>query len=70
MSYVFRHSDGRGPVRGHGRRHPQRQGPARVAWATAAMLVSLLPLRPWQAHVECIWQMEDDDGVNSRPYPP
>jgi hypothetical protein len=33
-------------------------------WATAAMLVSFLPLRPWQAHLEIIWQMEDDDGVN------
>jgi hypothetical protein len=24
----------------------------------------LLPLRPWQAHLEGIWQTEDDDGVN------
>lgn len=28
------------------------------------MLVSFLPLRPWQAHLEGIWQMEDEDGVN------
>jgi hypothetical protein len=33
-------------------------------WVTAAMLVSFFPFRPWQAHLECIWQMEDDDGVN------
>jgi hypothetical protein len=33
-------------------------------WATAAMLVSFLPLRPWRAHLDLIWQMEDDDGVN------
>ena len=33
-------------------------------WATVAVLVSFLPLRPRQAHLEIIWQMEDDDGVN------
>ena len=33
-------------------------------WATAAMLVSFQPLLPWQAHLEAIWQIEDDDGVN------
>jgi hypothetical protein len=33
-------------------------------WATAAMLVSSLPLLPWQVHLECVWQLEDDDGVN------
>jgi hypothetical protein len=33
-------------------------------WATAAMLVSFVPLVPWQAHLELIWQLEDDDGVN------
>jgi hypothetical protein len=33
-------------------------------WATAAMLVSFQPILPWQAHLEAIWQMEDNDGVN------
>ncbi|MGH3245267.1 MAG: hypothetical protein ACRDOI_03525 [Trebonia sp.] len=28
------------------------------------MLVTSLPLLPWQAHLECAWQLEDDD-VNS-----
>jgi hypothetical protein len=28
------------------------------------MLVSIFPFRPWRAHLECIWQMEDEDGVN------
>jgi hypothetical protein len=32
--------------------------------AAAAMLVSFLPLRPWRARLDCVWQMEDDDGVN------
>jgi hypothetical protein len=25
---------------------------------------SIQPLLPWQAHLEAIWQLEDDDGVN------
>ena len=33
-------------------------------WATAAMLVSFAPRVPWQAYLELIWQLEDDDGVN------
>jgi hypothetical protein len=28
------------------------------------MLISFLPLHPWQAHLEIIWQLEDDDGAN------
>jgi hypothetical protein len=35
-----------------------------AVWATAAMLVAFQPLLPWQAHLEAIWQLEDDDGVN------
>lgn len=38
--------------------------PVLPVWATAAMLVSFLPLRPWRVHLDLIWQMEDDDGVN------
>ena len=30
---------------------------------TAAMLVAFLP-RPWQGHLELIWKLETDDGVN------
>ena len=33
-------------------------------WATAAMLVSFHPILPWQAYLQTIWQLEDDDGVN------
>lgn len=31
---------------------------------TAAMLVAFLPGRPWQGHLELIWKLETDDGVN------
>jgi len=31
---------------------------------TAAMLVAFLPARPWQGHLELIWKLETDDGVN------
>ena len=31
---------------------------------TAAMLVAFMPGRPWQGHLELIWKMEADDGVN------
>jgi hypothetical protein len=31
---------------------------------TAAMLVAFLPSRPWQGHLELIWKLETDDGVN------
>jgi hypothetical protein len=33
-------------------------------WTTAAMLVSFLPSHSWQAHLELIWELEADDGVN------
>lgn len=33
-------------------------------WATAAMLVSFLPGRPWQGHLSLLWDMADEDGVN------
>jgi hypothetical protein len=33
-------------------------------WATAAMLVSFLPGRPWGSHVWMIWGLETSDGVN------
>jgi len=31
---------------------------------TAAMLVAFFPARPWQGHLELIWKLETDDGVN------
>jgi len=31
---------------------------------TAAMLVAFLPARPWQGHLELIWKLETDNGVN------
>ena len=31
---------------------------------TAAMLVAFLPGRPWQGHLELIWKLATDDGVN------
>lgn len=31
---------------------------------TAAMLVAFLPARPWQGHLELIWKLETDDGLN------
>ena len=31
---------------------------------TAAMLVAFLPGRPWKGHLELIWKLEADDGVN------
>jgi hypothetical protein len=36
------------------------------AWATAAMLVSLLPegASTWQDHLQMIWDLETTDGVN------
>jgi hypothetical protein len=33
-------------------------------WTTAAMVVSFLPGRPWHGHLEAIWGMAADDGVN------
>ncbi len=31
---------------------------------TAAMLVAFFPARPWQGHLDLIWKLETDDGVN------
>jgi hypothetical protein len=31
---------------------------------TAAMLVAFMPARPWQGHLELIWKLETEDGVN------
>jgi hypothetical protein len=31
---------------------------------TAAMLVAFFPARPWHGHLELIWKLETDDGVN------
>jgi hypothetical protein len=31
---------------------------------TAAMLVAFMPGRPWQGHLQLIWKMETEDGVN------
>ena len=31
---------------------------------TAAMLVAFLPGRPWHGHLELIWKLTTDDGVN------
>jgi hypothetical protein len=31
---------------------------------TAAMLVAFMPGRPWAGHLELIWKMETEDGVN------
>ena len=31
---------------------------------TAAMLVTFMPARPWLGHLELIWKLETDDGVN------
>jgi len=28
------------------------------------MLVAFLPARPWQGHLELIWKLKTDDGVN------
>lgn len=30
----------------------------------SAMLVAFLPSRPWQTHLELIWRLETEDGVN------
>jgi hypothetical protein len=35
-----------------------------VVRITAAMLVAFLPGRPWQGHLELIWKLETDDGLN------
>jgi hypothetical protein len=35
-----------------------------AVWITAAMLVAFFPRRPWQGHLELIWQMTDEDDVN------
>ena len=43
---------------------PPREAVVLPVWATAAMLISFLPHLPWQAHLEIIWELEDDDGVN------
>ncbi len=31
---------------------------------TAAMLAAFLPARPWQGHLELIWKLKTDDGLN------
>jgi hypothetical protein len=33
-------------------------------WTTAAMLVSNAAIRSWQRHLELIWELETEDGVN------
>ena len=33
-------------------------------WITAAMLVSNAAQRPWQAHLDLIWELETEDGFN------
>jgi hypothetical protein len=35
-----------------------------VVRITAAMLVAFMPARPWQGHLELIWKLETEDGVN------
>jgi hypothetical protein len=35
-----------------------------VVRITAAMLVAFMPGRPWQGHLELIWKLETEDGVN------
>jgi hypothetical protein len=43
---------------------PAGEGMVLAVRITAAMLVAFMPGRPWQGHLELIWKMETDDGVN------
>jgi hypothetical protein len=43
---------------------PAGDGAVLAVRITAAMLVAFLPARPWQGHLELIWKLETDDGVN------
>ena len=43
---------------------PSGDGAVLAVRITAAMLVAFLPGRPWQGHLELIWKLETDDGVN------
>jgi hypothetical protein len=43
---------------------PDRNAAVLAVRITAAMLVAFLPGRPWQGHLELIWKMETEDGVN------
>jgi hypothetical protein len=43
---------------------PAGDGAALAVRITAAMLVAFMPGRPWAGHLELIWKMETEDGVN------
>jgi hypothetical protein len=43
---------------------PAGDGTALAVRITAAMLVAFMPARPWQGHLDLIWKLETDDGVN------
>ena len=43
---------------------PAGDGAVLAVRTTAAMLVAFFPGRPWQGHLELIWKLETDDGVN------
>ena len=43
---------------------PAGDGVVLAVRITAAMLVAFMPARPWQGHLELIWKLETDDGVN------
>lgn len=43
---------------------PAGDAPVLAVRITAAMLVAFFPARPWQGHLELIWKLETDDGVN------
>lgn len=43
---------------------PAGDGAVLAVRITAAMLVAFLPARPWQGHLELIWKLKTDDGVN------
>lgn len=43
---------------------PAGDGAVLAVRITAAMLVAFMPGRPWAGHLELIWKMETEDGVN------
>jgi hypothetical protein len=43
---------------------PAGDGAVLAVRITAAMLVAFMPGRPWQGHLELIWKLETEDGVN------
>lgn len=43
---------------------PAGDGAILAVRITAAMLVAFMPARPWQGHLELVWKLETDDGVN------